>query len=163
MAWNHNPLATLKIICFWRGAKETGKPIRESFYRIALWIHRNHPKTLANNLEAFARYGYLKDLLEILYRVIKGPNLVWEIPEEYVTKRMKKKEKTEGPWHPRMCDLSMLKFSHRRENSSAAGNYNTAGQTVEKNLIKTVRKDDAINMKRRRKRTILMAKEAVEK
>lgn len=102
-------------------------------------------------------------MLEILYRVIKGPNLVWEIPEEYVTKRMKKKEKTEGPWHPRMCDLSMLKFSHRRENSSAAGNYNTAGQTVEKNLIKTVRKDDALNMKRRRKRTILMAKEAVEK
>ncbi|KAG5536740.1 hypothetical protein RHGRI_024238 [Rhododendron griersonianum] len=122
MAWNHNPLATLKIICFWRGARETGKPIRESFYRIALRIHRNHPKTLANNLEAFARYGYLKDLLEILHRFIHG----WE-------------------------------------NSSAAVNYNTSGQTVEKNLIKTVRKDDAINMKRRRKRTILMAKEAVEK
>lgn len=77
---------------------------------------------------------------------------------------MKKKKKTEGPWHPsRMCDLSMLKFSHRWENSSAAVNYNTAGQTVEKNLIKTVQKDDDINMKRRRKRTILMAKEAVEK
>ncbi|KAF7113378.1 hypothetical protein RHSIM_RhsimUnG0132400 [Rhododendron simsii] len=98
MAWNHNPLATLKIICVWRGARETGKPIRESFYRVALWIHRNHPKTLANNLEAFARYGYLKDLLE-------------------------------------SCT------DHEWENSSAAVNYNTAGQTVEKNLIKTVQKD----------------------
>lgn len=38
----------------------------------ALWLHENHPKTLALNVKWFAEFGYLKDLLEILYRILQG-------------------------------------------------------------------------------------------
>ncbi|KAH6808299.1 hypothetical protein C2S51_029407 [Perilla frutescens var. frutescens] len=34
-------------------------------------LHRR-PKTLAANIAAFANFGYFKDLLEILFRVLEG-------------------------------------------------------------------------------------------
>lgn len=63
---------TLKTICFSKGFCHTRKVTREYFYASALWLHDYHPRTLACNMEVFARFGCLKDLLEILYRVFNG-------------------------------------------------------------------------------------------
>ncbi|XP_037472611.1 uncharacterized protein LOC119348730 isoform X2 [Triticum dicoccoides] len=46
---------------------------RKGFYVTALWMHAIHPRTLATNLAGFARFGYLKDLPEILYRFLHDP------------------------------------------------------------------------------------------
>ncbi|GER26083.1 hypothetical protein STAS_01710 [Striga asiatica] len=74
LAWEHDPLTALKLICNLRGVKGTGKSIRQGFYTAAIWLHENHPNTLAGNLDAFAGFGYGKDPLEILYRLLEGPD-----------------------------------------------------------------------------------------
>ncbi|KAK3041333.1 hypothetical protein RJ639_002314 [Escallonia herrerae] len=71
-AWDHDPLTTLKLICNLRGVRGTGKSDKEGFYTAAFWLHTHHPNTLALNLKAFADFGYFKDFLEILYRVLEG-------------------------------------------------------------------------------------------
>ncbi|XP_031110671.1 flagellar attachment zone protein 1-like [Ipomoea triloba] len=73
VSWAHNPLTTLKLICNLRGVRGTGKSDKEGFYLAALWLHYNHPKTLSGNLKALAEFGYFKDFLEILYRILEGP------------------------------------------------------------------------------------------
>ena len=75
LAWTHNPLTTLKLICNLRGVRGTGKSDKEGFYTAALFLHMNHPKTLVHNLESFASFGYFKDLPEILYRLLQGPDI----------------------------------------------------------------------------------------
>ncbi|KAG6384833.1 hypothetical protein SASPL_153652 [Salvia splendens] len=72
LAWDHDPLKALKLVCNLRGVKGTGKSDRESFFTAALWLHQQHPKTLAGNAAAFADFGYFKDLLEILFRLLEG-------------------------------------------------------------------------------------------
>ncbi|XP_055813690.1 uncharacterized protein LOC129883126 [Solanum dulcamara] len=73
LAWAHNPLTALKLICNLRGVRGTGKSDKEGFYAAAFWLHYTHPKTLACNVHALADFGYFKDLLEILYRILEGP------------------------------------------------------------------------------------------
>lgn len=73
LAWAHNPLTALKLICNLRGVRSTGKSDKEGFYTAAFWLHYTHPKTLACNVHAFADFGYFKDFLEILYRILEGP------------------------------------------------------------------------------------------
>ncbi|KAL3329067.1 hypothetical protein AABB24_036259 [Solanum stoloniferum] len=73
LAWAYNPLTALKLICNLRGVRGTGKSDKEGFYAAAFWLHYIHPKTLACNVHAFADFGYFKDLLEILYRILEGP------------------------------------------------------------------------------------------
>ncbi|KAG8370402.1 hypothetical protein BUALT_Bualt14G0113200 [Buddleja alternifolia] len=75
LSWDHDSLKTLKLICNLRGVRGTGKSDKESFYKAALWLHENHPKTLACNLKIFAQFGYFKDLPEILYRIFEGPDI----------------------------------------------------------------------------------------
>lgn len=75
LAWDHNPLTTLKLICNLRGVRGTGKSDKEGFYTAAFWLHSNHPKTLACNVRALADFGYFKDLMEILYRILEGPQV----------------------------------------------------------------------------------------
>ncbi|CAL5395235.1 unnamed protein product [Camellia sinensis] len=72
-AWDHHPLTTLKLVCNLRGVRGTGKSNKEGFYAAALWLHKHHPKTLACNVKAIADFGYFKDMLEILYRLLEGP------------------------------------------------------------------------------------------
>ncbi|KAI3514837.1 hypothetical protein L1887_13581 [Cichorium endivia] len=72
LSWNHNPLATLKLVCNLRAIRGSGKSDKESFYTAALWLHKHHPKTLASNIPLLVEFGYFKDLLEILYRLIEG-------------------------------------------------------------------------------------------
>ncbi|KAE9615249.1 hypothetical protein Lal_00048348 [Lupinus albus] len=72
LAWSHNPLTTLKLICNLRAVRGTGKSDRQGFYSTALWLYDHHPKTLASNVPSFADFGYFKDLPEILYRILEG-------------------------------------------------------------------------------------------
>ncbi|CAB4320957.1 unnamed protein product [Prunus armeniaca] len=69
-AWDHDPLTTLKLIFCLRMA---GRPNKEAFYKSLVWLHKNHPLTLALNLKVFVELGWFKDLLEILYRVLQIP------------------------------------------------------------------------------------------
>ncbi|CAL5054082.1 unnamed protein product [Urochloa decumbens] len=71
-AWAAEPLTALRLACNLRGVRGTGKSDREGFYAAALWMHGSHPKTLALNARAIAGFGYLKDLPEILHRIIHG-------------------------------------------------------------------------------------------
>ncbi|KAH6798016.1 Uncharacterized conserved protein UCP015417 [Perilla frutescens var. hirtella] len=72
LAWDHDPLKALKLICNLRGVRGTGKMDKEGFYNAALWLHDHHPQTLAGNVESVADFGYYKDLLEILFLVLDG-------------------------------------------------------------------------------------------
>ncbi|KAE8023753.1 hypothetical protein FH972_009421 [Carpinus fangiana] len=75
MSWHHCPQTTLRLICALRRSRHHRKHTRERFGRVALWLHRYHSKTLAYNVKAFAEFGCLKDLLEILYRIVNGPKV----------------------------------------------------------------------------------------
>ncbi|XAR64343.1 hypothetical protein NMG60_11024647 [Bertholletia excelsa] len=75
LAWDHNPLTALKLVCNLRGVRGTGKSDKEGFYTAALWLHKRHPKTIAGNVGALAEFGYFKDLLEILHRLLNGPDV----------------------------------------------------------------------------------------
>ncbi|KAK1395296.1 hypothetical protein POM88_014352 [Heracleum sosnowskyi] len=82
-SWAHDPLITLKLICNIRSIRGTGKNDREGFYMAALWLHRHHPKTLAYNVEGFASFGNLKDLVEILFRLVQGPDAREKLKQEW--------------------------------------------------------------------------------
>ncbi|GAB2280743.1 hypothetical protein Dimus_015369 [Dionaea muscipula] len=72
LAWAHDPLTTLKLICNLRGVRGTGKSDKKGYYSAALWLHAHHPKTLACNVASLAEFGYFKDLPEILFRLLGG-------------------------------------------------------------------------------------------
>ncbi|XP_059650864.1 uncharacterized protein LOC132296908 [Cornus florida] len=72
-SWDFNSLTTLKLVCNLRGVRGTGKSDKKNFYRAALWLHQHHPKTLASNVGVLAEFGYFKDLPEILFRLLEGP------------------------------------------------------------------------------------------
>ncbi|PHU00135.1 hypothetical protein BC332_29922 [Capsicum chinense] len=82
LSWKHNALITTKLICNLRGVRGIGKSQKEGFYSAALWLHKHHPTTLVCNIEAIADFGYFKDVLEILYRLLEGDEV-----------RMKEKKK----------------------------------------------------------------------
>ncbi|KAL3625195.1 hypothetical protein CASFOL_030649 [Castilleja foliolosa] len=75
LAWKHDPLKALKLVCNLRGVRGTGKSDKEGGINAALWLHENHPKTLACNVDSFAGFGYFKDLLEIMFRIVEGPHM----------------------------------------------------------------------------------------
>ncbi|KAK1670718.1 hypothetical protein QYE76_058877 [Lolium multiflorum] len=76
VAWGNDERSArtaLRLVCHLRGVRGLGKSDRDGFYAAALWMHANHPLTLAANLRVFAKFGCFKDLLEIVYRVLHGP------------------------------------------------------------------------------------------
>ncbi|KAJ0779961.1 putative von Willebrand factor A-like domain superfamily [Helianthus annuus] len=81
-SWQHDPLKTLKLVCNLRGIRGTGKSDKEGYYTSVLWLHENHPKTLACNLACMADFGYFKDLPEILYRLLEGADVRKKAKEE---------------------------------------------------------------------------------
>ncbi|KAM7462597.1 hypothetical protein LguiA_030718 [Lonicera macranthoides] len=87
LAWDYDKLTTLKLICNLRGVRGTGKCDKENFYTAAFWLHKNHPKTLAGNVGVFARFGYFKDLLEILYRLLEGSYVRSKAKKDLQTRR----------------------------------------------------------------------------
>ncbi|KAM1052526.1 hypothetical protein ACFX13_000109 [Malus domestica] len=78
MAWSHNPLTTLKLICNLRDdSNDLGKSDEKAFYSAALWLHRNHPKTLACNAASIAgefteSVGTMDDFVQILNRLARA-------------------------------------------------------------------------------------------
>ncbi|KAM7277983.1 hypothetical protein ACFE04_005117 [Oxalis oulophora] len=93
-AWAHDPLTTLKLVCNLRGVRGTGKSDKEGFYTAAFWLFNNHPKTLAFNCKCFADFGYLKDLPEILYRVLEGLEIRKVKKEEWNDRKRKRGKKS---------------------------------------------------------------------
>nr|XP_011464239.1 PREDICTED: uncharacterized protein LOC101309550 [Fragaria vesca subsp. vesca] len=83
VAWSHDALTTLKLICNLRGVRGTGKNDKEGFYTAALWLYNHHPKTLAYNVASVAAFGYFKDLPEILYRILEGQDIRKTQKEEW--------------------------------------------------------------------------------
>jgi hypothetical protein len=71
-AWAKEPTTALRLACNLRGVGGTGKSDKEGFYAAALWMHGSHPATLALNARPVAEFGYLKDLPELLHRIING-------------------------------------------------------------------------------------------
>nr|XP_051200035.1 uncharacterized protein LOC127313587 [Lolium perenne] len=71
-AWAKEPTTALRLACNLRGVRGTGKSDQEGFYAAALWMHESHPATLALNARPVAEFGYLKDLPELLHRIIHG-------------------------------------------------------------------------------------------
>ncbi|CAB4311774.1 unnamed protein product [Prunus armeniaca] len=92
LAWSHNPLTTLKLICNLRDCSNyLGKSDEEAFYAAAFWLHQNHPKTLACNVASIAgefsqSVALMHDLVGILYRLLQGQDV----------RRRRKKEKAAG-------------------------------------------------------------------
>ncbi|CAI0457980.1 unnamed protein product [Linum tenue] len=82
LAWAHDPLTALKLICNLRGVRGTGKSDKEGFYAAALWLYSHHPKTLALNARALAEFGYFKDFVEILFRILEGLEVRKKAKEE---------------------------------------------------------------------------------
>ncbi|KAL3728504.1 hypothetical protein ACJRO7_033140 [Eucalyptus globulus] len=74
-AWAHDPLTALKLVCNLRGVRGTGESDKEGFHAAARWLFKNHPRTLACNVEAFVGFGYFTDLPEILYRLLESPDI----------------------------------------------------------------------------------------
>ncbi|GJZ62247.1 DUF2828 domain-containing protein [Tanacetum coccineum] len=83
-SWEHDPLKTLKLIFNLRGVRGKGKSDKEGFYTSALWLHKNHPKTLACNVASVAEFGYFKDLPEILHRLLEGADVGKIAKEKHV-------------------------------------------------------------------------------
>ncbi|KAM0874223.1 hypothetical protein ACQ4PT_037541 [Festuca glaucescens] len=71
-AWAADPATALRLVANLRGVRGSGKSDRESFYAAALWLHASHPATLAGNAANVAAFGYLKDLPELLHRIVRG-------------------------------------------------------------------------------------------
>ncbi|XP_075659047.1 uncharacterized protein LOC142628902 [Castanea sativa] len=91
LAWTHNPLTTLKLIYNLRGVRGTGKSDKEGFYTAAFWLHKDHPKTLACNIGSLSDFGYMKDLPEILYRLLEGSDVRKNQRDEWKKRKSGKK------------------------------------------------------------------------
>ncbi|ERN06175.1 hypothetical protein AMTR_s00016p00127470 [Amborella trichopoda] len=98
LAWNHDSLTTLKLIAQLQGVRGQGKSDRENFYTAALWLHQNHPKTLAKNIHFFGEFGYLKDLPEILFLLIEGHDARKLRREEHQRRKSESKKKYAFRW-----------------------------------------------------------------
>ncbi|KAJ8647554.1 hypothetical protein MRB53_000577 [Persea americana] len=152
LAWAHNPLTALKLICQLRGVRGTGKSDKEGFYTAVFWLHQNHPKTLALNVRCFAEFGYMKDLLEILFRQLAGPDA-----------RKIAKRRTKPKRRPRCPRYRSQPRQERRKSSKQKPIRNGSQEErvlAEKERAK-VEKEKAREL--RKNRTAEMARRVVEK
>ena len=75
-AWNVDALKALKLVFFLRDVRD-GKGCNEEFYTAAQWLLKSHPETFKYNVIQFCpRFGYWKDLLELLVRECWGDGRV---------------------------------------------------------------------------------------
>ncbi|KAF5746389.1 hypothetical protein HS088_TW06G00560 [Tripterygium wilfordii] len=137
LAWAHDALTTLKLICNLRGVRGTGKSDKEGFHTAAFWLHKHHPRTLASNVAAFADFGYFKDLPEILYRILEGPEVRQKQKVEWMQRKRgirrfsypgrfgkPKSKKTRKPKHTEPKEVRIAKAAEwsksEKEKASAA-------------------------------------------
>ncbi|GFY84950.1 hypothetical protein Acr_03g0017240 [Actinidia rufa] len=152
LAWTHDPLITLKLICNLRGVRGTGKSDKESFYTAAFWLHNHHPKTLASNARAFANFGYFKDLLEILYRILEGPEVRKREKEERLEKRREKSRKVNFP--------RKMNFPRKVRGKFRRGRKLPKEEKEEKvKIVKTVKTEEEVREERERARVLRKERE----
>ncbi|KAI3958671.1 hypothetical protein MKW98_030336 [Papaver atlanticum] len=137
LAWKHDSLTALKLICNLRGVRGTGKSDKEGFYAAALWLHKNHPQTLAINLEAMADFGYFKDLPELLFRLHEGIDIRNKRKTEWQT------EKYNYPVDPGTRKL--VRRNPNQKNVTAVHRR----YPIQKKAKKTSRKEKAIELSKR--------------
>lgn len=118
LAWAHDPLTTLKLICNLRGVRGTGKSDKNGFYTAAFWFHANHPKTFACNLATFAEFGYFKDFPEILFRILGMTH-----PSKM---KKKKRDRSGSPGHAPFGRRVQMK---RKGKGKKSGDRNKEGPT----------------------------------
>src|SRR5277367_6603178 len=71
-AWSIDALKALKLVFFLRDIRD-GKGCSEEFYTAAQWLLKSHPETFKYNVVQFCpRFGYWKDLLQLLVREYLG-------------------------------------------------------------------------------------------
>ncbi|KAK1408730.1 hypothetical protein QVD17_40742 [Tagetes erecta] len=145
-SWEHDALITLKLICNLRGVRGTGKSDKEGFYTSALWLHKHHPKTLACNVASMAKFGYFKDLPEILYRLLHGADV----------RKIAKEEHLKRSTH-RQSNHCRFNGSKRFANKRVPREQRIS---LEKKRIETVRINASKNINDKR---IMMAKKAIER
>ncbi|XP_071694042.1 uncharacterized protein [Rutidosis leptorrhynchoides] len=143
-SWDHDSLKTLKLICNLRGVRGTGKSDKEGYYTSALWLHKNHPKTLACNLPSMADFGYFKDLPEILYRLLEGNDVREKAKQERSKRRFRRY---------RRRDSAIVRKSKKR--APREERITAENKRVEIEIAKA-----SANRKQKR---IAMAKKAVER
>jgi len=83
-AWQTDPLKALKLVFFTRDVRN-GKGLQSEFYTAANWLQTYHPETFTSNVVRFCpRFGYWKDLLELLVRDMMGEDRYreWRQQEE---------------------------------------------------------------------------------
>ncbi|OMO56033.1 hypothetical protein COLO4_35808 [Corchorus olitorius] len=124
LAWDHNPLTTLKLICNLRGVRGTGKSDKEGFFTAASWLHQHHPKTLACNLDSLADFGCFKDLPEMLYRLLEGSDIRKTRKEEWSKRKLGVRKTTMMKPHrktkkkkkePKEADMKAMKSNKLRK------------------------------------------------
>lgn len=141
LAWIHDSLTTLKLVCNLRGVRGTGKSDKEGFYAAVNWLQSKHPKTLALNVRAIAEFGYFKDFPEILYRILEGSEVRNRQKEELRVRKMEKRS------FKRKRDRELKKLEEE-------GNKEEIAKIIdEKNLSRNLRKE----------REIEKAKKAIDK
>ncbi|KAJ8749402.1 hypothetical protein K2173_018894 [Erythroxylum novogranatense] len=133
LAWLHNPLTTLKLIFNLRGVRGTGKSDKEGFYTSAFWLHQHHPKTLASNIHFLDNFGYIKDLPEILYRLLEGPDVRKIQKDEWKQRKTGKSRKNKS------------KLSESRE-IKIVNNEVQRGANIENNSEKVARTERKVAM-----------------
>ncbi|KAM1238606.1 hypothetical protein ACFX2I_039294 [Malus domestica] len=148
MAWSHDPLTTLKLICNLRGVRGTGKSDREGFYTAAYWLFHNHPKTLGCNVASFAEFGYFKDVLEIMYRVLEGP----DVREVQKAKWLRWKERSE------------LQPHRQRRGWNTRTNYTmtSAPSPAQSEMEMIAMEREKLRKEKAKEKTVAMAKKAIE-
>ncbi|ONK62337.1 uncharacterized protein A4U43_C07F2850 [Asparagus officinalis] len=149
-AWAQDALTALKLVAHLRGVRGTGKSDKEGFYASALWLHENHPKTLALNVGSFAEFGYMKDLLEILYRLLNGRDT------RKLAKDERNRAKSRGVQRWRQHRASSMKKPKKAQKAEARE------KRVEDELAKMKMESEKAAGLRRSKRTDL-AKLAIER
>ncbi|CAN6562053.1 unnamed protein product [Malus baccata var. baccata] len=158
LAWSHNALTTLKLICNLRGVRGTGKSDKEGFYKAAFWLHQNHPKTLACNAKSVAQIGFFKDLPEILYRLVEGQ----EVRENQKAEWLQKKTISKRSSHNYECDDTGPKQGKRGE----AGKKRAGMEPTEVRVMKDLERgklEKAKTSALRRERFIAQTKKAFER
>ncbi|KAH7516788.1 uncharacterized protein LOC107435240 [Ziziphus jujuba] len=182
-AWELDPLTTLKLICNLRGVRGTGKNDKEGFYTAALWLHHNHPKTLASNVASFADFGFFKDLPEILYRLLEGDEVRRTQKEEWLLikgsgSRSRSRDSKDGPFGMRGRPLGGMRvgLSSRRSSRASVSSKNTTKRGPKYKVVHTLPREIRVQRAEERsmrekemakelrtQKRIAMAKKVVEK
>ncbi|KAK6929793.1 Uncharacterized conserved protein UCP015417, vWA [Dillenia turbinata] len=130
-SWRYNPLTTLKLVANLRGVRGTGKSDKEGFYTASLWLFNNHPKTLALNAGVLAEFGYFKDLLEILYRILEGSDVRTKA-KELIKGKNRRKGKARAAFFKEIKEVRDKKKRERGDYRREKGR----GERVSENLEK---------------------------